>query len=1102
MERKTAPLTPPQDADFFVSGGTMPESALSYVERAADRQLLDALLDGKFCYVLNSRQMGKSSLCVRVKTLLEAKGVACAFVDLTRIGGQNLSAEQWYAGILGEIGRSIGLRTEFLVYWKEHVHESPMQRVFGALREVALVKKDGLVAVFIDEVDAARSLPFNADEFLTGIRECYNRRAHDPIYDRLTFCLLGAAVPSDLIRDARTTPFNIGERIYLKDFTRDEAAVLAKGLGKGRERLLDRIFFWTNGHPFLTQSLCTAVEHDASIRTDEGVDALVKRDLLEPKARETNINLADVSNRVLNGYADGDDVEKFRADILSAYSKSLRGGAELTDDESNRLTAVLKLSGLMRSDGNTLKVRNPIYKKVFGKEWIRENMPGQELRRQRKAFWIGVARTTAVATIIISVISYLAITNRSLKLAAEKVAREKSYEAYVSTMNVMPLIYGQNNLTKLRGLLSAHANDSSKGLEWFYWDRIAHQADQESLDFGIFANNATLSDGGEEFVLFAGGTLLFLDGHDGRVLREFPWKGDSNTVAMWTPGGKIALLVSPHDGTSLVRSSDGKVLASLPSTARPIFNKATISKDGNKIIAYTPDFRVVQFDLTSRHAVELAKGGFAYYSPDNGSIALMSFDKTPYVRFLNAETLAVKSELRLTDMMNNSSFLPSGRFIGVAGDRLITIETDTGKILSETKVSPNNSSVSYCEDKFVLIGAPNGHLTYVDMKTAKVMWDIKLSSSSLPTISTSSDGVYACVTARNREGYLMKIGPHEHQIIRTIPDTTRTIMLPDGSGYVAMYSSLQFYKLDASYPVVTAALHSGQYRLRQKDGDFLTENSDRFRLFEVVDGHITLRKYLKNVDSFAAASANFWLLRSKGSEVMLYDFLSQKTLLTFSSPPAPGQPVFESTGDQEAAICLDGHDIEFWDLSNQKKLGDIHWKATVTNMIFDRQSHRLMIVGDDNRCGLIEILTRKVQWLQPRSYAGHDSNILSVRFSRDGNQFVTASDDDTAALWNTATGARSLVFKGSGQSVKDADISPDNLRVATVSDDDKLRIWDAKTGLELSALGSVGSPAKLCAFSRDGKYIITGDDAGTIKIWPISARKNIGSLHDLQKNSG
>ena len=94
---------------------------------------------------------------------------------------------------------------------------------------MVLKGRPGKLVIFIDEIDAVRSLPFSADEFFAGIRECYNRRTEDPDFHRLAFCLLGVATPADLIRDSRTTPFNIGKRIELTDFTEAEAAPLAVG---------------------------------------------------------------------------------------------------------------------------------------------------------------------------------------------------------------------------------------------------------------------------------------------------------------------------------------------------------------------------------------------------------------------------------------------------------------------------------------------------------------------------------------------------------------------------------------------------------------------------------------------------------------------------------------------------------------------------------------------------------------------------------------------------------------------------------------------------------------------------------------------------------
>src|ERR1700704_5072533 len=93
---------------FYVTGGTMRPDAPSYVERRADRELYDGLRQGEFCYVLTSRQMGKSSLMVRTVQRLRKEGVVVAVMDLTAVG-QNVTVEQWYDGLMIRLGHQVGL---------------------------------------------------------------------------------------------------------------------------------------------------------------------------------------------------------------------------------------------------------------------------------------------------------------------------------------------------------------------------------------------------------------------------------------------------------------------------------------------------------------------------------------------------------------------------------------------------------------------------------------------------------------------------------------------------------------------------------------------------------------------------------------------------------------------------------------------------------------------------------------------------------------------------------------------------------------------------------------------------------------------------------
>lgn len=82
--------------NFFVAGGTMRRHTPSYVKRPADDELLTQLLAGQFCYVLTSRQMGKSSLMVRTVQRLKAKQIKSVIIDLTAIG--TVTVDQWYLG--------------------------------------------------------------------------------------------------------------------------------------------------------------------------------------------------------------------------------------------------------------------------------------------------------------------------------------------------------------------------------------------------------------------------------------------------------------------------------------------------------------------------------------------------------------------------------------------------------------------------------------------------------------------------------------------------------------------------------------------------------------------------------------------------------------------------------------------------------------------------------------------------------------------------------------------------------------------------------------------------------------------------------------------
>src|SRR5262245_42980052 len=416
------------DSPFYVTGGTLSRDALCYVTRQADHQLYDSLHSGQFCYVLTARQTGKSSLMVRTAARLRDEGVGVAVLDLTAIG-MNLTAEQWYGGLLAQMAQQLSLEDELEEFWDTRSGIGPLQRWMRAVREIVLPRCRSRVVTFIDEIDAVRGLPFSTDEFFAGIREFYNRRSEDSELEKLTFCLLGVAAPSDLIRNTRLTPFNIGQRIELHDFSKEEAQVLAFGLGRGEHAgppLLDRILYWTGGHPYLTQRLCQAVSesnlHSAmgtANHNPQSVDRSCEELFLARRAREQDDNLLFVRERILRSEVD-------LATLLSLYEQ-LRRGKRVEDEETNSCVTILKLSGISRTENGRLRVRNRIYERVFDQTWVAQNMPNAEFRRQQAAYRKGLLRAAAVATFIfflIGALSFAAIRGRQQAVTQKQIAEQ------------------------------------------------------------------------------------------------------------------------------------------------------------------------------------------------------------------------------------------------------------------------------------------------------------------------------------------------------------------------------------------------------------------------------------------------------------------------------------------------------------------------------------------------------------------------------------------------------------------------------------------------------------------------------------------------------
>lgn len=359
------------EAFAYNVGGSLPNGSSCYVLREADRTLYKHINNGDFCFILNSRQMGKSSLRVRTSQRLAADNICQVSIDLTLLGSSHTTMEQWYAGLARVILSDLGLaaKVKLRKWWREHNHLPPVARISLLFDKEILSHITNHIVIFIDEVDSVLGLDFDSADFFAMIRAFYNKRADDDRYQRLGFVLIGVALPSDLIGNPLQTPFNIGKSIALSGFRLMETAPLHAGL---REKnvapgeILKSVLAWTKGQPFLTQKVCWLLQQAETKPTKDSVSTWVatiirKRIIDNWIQQDEPEHFKTISSRIL-----GLPMDRSRA-LLELYGKILTEDTPTNDDKA--LLEELCLTGLVSNHWGRFQVSNPIYREIFDIHW-------------------------------------------------------------------------------------------------------------------------------------------------------------------------------------------------------------------------------------------------------------------------------------------------------------------------------------------------------------------------------------------------------------------------------------------------------------------------------------------------------------------------------------------------------------------------------------------------------------------------------------------------------------------------------------------------------------------------------------------------------------
>ncbi|MFM2379801.1 MAG: hypothetical protein RLZZ143_2380 [Cyanobacteriota bacterium] len=1014
-------------------GGSLAYNHPTYIERNADRELLTALKNGQFCYVFNCRQMGKSSLRVRVTHILQQSGMDCASVDITSIGS-NDNLSQWYNGVITRLFLGFNLTGKInLKSWlREREDLPPVQRLGQFIEEVLLVYCRGeKIYIFIDEIDKILSLQFSLDDFFSLIRYCYNQRAENAQYERITFALFGVATPADLIREKTQTSFNIGQAIELTGFNLAEIAPLAEGLSgqsNYQHDCLEKVIFWTGGQPFLTQKICQLLRE-----TNLDIETLIKEKIINNwESQDEPVHLRTIADRLLRN-------QDKAGRLLGIYQQILEKGSILYDDSPEQ--GELRLSGLVVKKDNQLVVYNPIYREIFNLNWLEKQL--EQLRPYSEAI-------TAWQQ------SNYTDESRLLRGKALNNALDWSQGKSLSNLDYQFLTASQN-LDKREAEISLETQRQANKIL-----AVAHQKATKRIQIGSVILIASL----------LGSLLAFIQvkqaWHQVETAQlgiQLQRKGDSYWQQFQFE--QLESLIAAMQAVNSLKNivTDDQTLGKYPATSpiitlqqildriqeknqlqghRGTIYSVSISPDGQKIATASQDGTVKIWNQKGENIQTLIGHQGAVYSvsfsPDGQKIATASEDKTAKIWNLQGQNLVTYPDHQ--ESVYSVSFSPDGqKIVTTSRDktaRLWNLSGETLQVFKGHKRSIDAASFS-----------PDGQKIATASRDGTIkIWDL----SGKIILSLGQENIEAF--------YSVNFSPDGQKIAGAAADKTAKIWDLQGN-LIATFRGHQDFVNSVNF---------------SPDGQFIiTASSDGSAKIWGMQGEeiTTLRGHQESV--FTA------VFSQDGKEVVTGSSDETAKIWQLNNlNQAKSDNTSVSINSQGNIIAIANKDGQITLLDSQgKKIREFTTKMrSIYSIAFHPDSNQIAITG---RNGKVQIWSQKGTMLQ--EFTASQVPIYSLAFNGEGTAIITGTSDGKVQYWHLSNHPPQLInsWTADDSIIYDLVFSPDHQKIATATRG-KIKIWDLQGNL-LKEIKTDSFPVYGVSFSPDGEKIAAISRDGTARRW-------------------